>query len=365
MKTRSRKRLAFTLIELLVVIAIIAILVALLLPAVQSAREAARRSQCRNNLKQLGLALHNYESAHGVMPSGEGWPNGGWGGRRHSPYPSLLPYIDQAATYELVAANEFRNVPWDGGFPAWRTKIPGILCPSDPNQSSIAGNGVQGSSYAFSRGDSLWDNCEWAGNGGRGLRGPFQGDGRVVGFAQIVDGLSNTILMGERSIAGSGNVNNDLVVNGRTRRSNGGGFRNQTNVLLNNVTTSASGERQYTGNAGGWAGRRWADGAPAFTGMTTSLGPNVGSFVNNGWDGADGVFEPSSRHPGGVHVLMGDGAVRFINDSIDTGNTACPGPASTGARNGDCANYPRFGISPFGVWGALGSIDGNELLTEF
>ncbi len=143
MKVRSRRRLAFTLIELLVVIAIIAILVALLLPAVQSAREAARRSQCRNNLKQLGLALHNYESTHSVMPSGEGWPNGGWAARRHSPYPSLLPFMDQEALYNEVAAGEFRPVPWDGNFIPWRQKIPTILCPSDPNQSSIPGNAVR------------------------------------------------------------------------------------------------------------------------------------------------------------------------------------------------------------------------------
>ncbi len=171
--------------------------------------------------------------------------------------------------------------------------------------------------------------------------------------------------MGERSIAGSGFVNNDLVVNGRSRRNNGNGFRTVTNSVLSNVVVNASGERQYTGSAGPYGGRRWPDGAPAFTGMTTSLGPNVGTFQHSNWDGADGIWEPSSRHPGGVHVLLGDGAVRFINDSIDTGNTACPGPASTPGRPGTCANFSRFGISPFGVWGALGSMGGNEKLTEF
>ena len=365
MKVRTRKRLAFTLIELLVVIAIIAILVALLLPAVQAAREAARRSQCKNNLKQLGVALHNYEGTHATLPCGEGWPNGGRGGRRHSPYVSLLPFIDQAAVYDQVAIEDFRREPWNGGYQPWRAKIPTILCPSDPNEATIPGNTVQGSSYAFSRGDSLWDQNEWVGNGGRGLRGPFQGDGRVVAFKQIADGLSNTILMGERTIAGAGFVNNDLVVNGRSRRNVGSGFRTVTNSVLSTVTTNASGERQYTGSAGPYGGRRWPDGAPSFTGMTTSLGPNVGTFQHSNWDGADGIWEPSSRHPGGVHVLLGDGAVRFINDSIDTGNTACPGPASTAGRPGACANFTRFGISPFGVWGALGSMDGNENLTEF
>jgi prepilin-type N-terminal cleavage/methylation domain-containing protein len=367
MKVRTRKRLAFTLIELLVVIAIIAILVALLLPAVQSAREAARRTQCKNNLKQLGLALHNYEQTFGVMPSGEGYP-GAVGGRRHSPYPNLLPYLDQEAAYAQVAGDDFRVEPWNGGYTPWRTKIPGILCPSDPNISTIPGDGVQGNNYAFSRGDSLWDNNEWCGNGGRGLRGAFQGNGRCRSFAEVVDGLSNTIFMSERNISPGGGVDNDYVINGRTRRDSTGAFRNNTDAVLSllqrNGVADPSGD-QFTGRAESWGGRRWADGAPAFTGCTTSIGPNRGTFTQGGWDGEDGIYEPSSRHPGGVHALFGDGTVHFINDSIDTGNLNCPGPASTAGRPAGCP--AQFGPSPFGVWGALGSVNGgaDETLYEF
>lgn len=360
MARRTRRRSAFTLIELLVVIAIIAILVALLLPAVQSAREAARRTQCKNNLKQLGLALHNYEQTYGMMPSGEGYV-GGVGGRRQSPYVSLLPYLDQDAAYNRCAQDKFVVEPWNGGYAPWQTKIPSILCPSDPGAASIPGNTVQGSSYAFSRGDGSWDINEWMPNGGRGMRGAFMGNGHCRLFSEVTDGLSNTIFVGERIIAFDTNtINNDYIINGRTHLNSTDGFRYNTNQVLTfrqqNGVANPQGD-QYTGSAAGWHGHRWPDGAPAFTGCNTLLGPNQGSYTQGGWDGEDGIYPPSSRHPGGVHVLIGDGTVRFINDSIDTGNLNCPGAMSDYPLAG-CP--PKGGPSPFGVWGALGSVNGGD-----
>src|SRR5579863_8203512 len=140
-------RRAFTLIELLVVIAIIAVLVALLLPAVQQAREAARRSQCKNNLKQYGLALHNYHETYSLLPSGEmqtGCCNTGvaGGAPRYSPNVALLPYVDQQTTYNAVSSSyrslangntyaRFSSAPWDGGYSPFNTSIPMFVCPSD------------------------------------------------------------------------------------------------------------------------------------------------------------------------------------------------------------------------------------------
>jgi prepilin-type N-terminal cleavage/methylation domain-containing protein len=211
----SCRRKAFTLIELLVVIAIIAILIALLLPAVQQAREAARRTQCKNNLKQLGLAIHNYHDVFNAICSAESHSDFGEG-RRHSGFVQLLPYFEQANLYQQIQAqiqvssggNPF---PWDGNFKPFTTKLPGILCPSDPDTTE--GGNIGKTNYMFSRGDGNWDHNQWSGNGGRGQRGfftssgdnPDTNNGTSRQFRDILDGLSNTIAMSERTKGQTGN----------------------------------------------------------------------------------------------------------------------------------------------------------------
>lgn len=369
--TRLRRR-AFTLIELLVVIAIIAILIALLLPAVQQAREAARRTQCRNNMKQLGLAIHNYHDVFNRIPSACSHTdfNPGaaiTGPRRLSGFVSLLPYFEQAPLYATIQAaittrNDSGPVPWDGGFAPYNTRLPALLCPSDPDTTE--GGSIGKANYMFSRGDTNWDHNQWSGNGGRGQRGFFtsSGDGRdgsngvSRNFRDVVDGLSNTIAMSERS---KGQPGLRLARGGAQSLNNGGGMRDNPASVLGKLV---NGELQ--GDVAFWTGTRWPDGAPAFTGCTTILGPNKGAYVQGGWDGEDGIYEPSSRHAGGVMVLMGDGAVNFISENIDTGLTTCPGPDhdNNGLRAGGCANFSRFGRSPYGIWGALGSVSGGEVV---
>lgn len=341
-----KRRDAFTLIELLVVIAIIAVLVAILLPAVQQAREAARNSQCKNNLKQLGIALHNYHETFGCFPYGEGRP--GDGGIRYSGFVGMLPYCDQGSLYNQISDNGFRIAPWDGAQVAFTKKVPTFLCPSNTNYDP---GGIGKSSYAFSRGDSTWDHNEWTGNGRRGFRGMFSGNSFVSTVAGATDGLSNTIAMGERIIASGGG---SRLLDGGTEVNVGATMRDNPSVLLARVTNNS-----YTSGAvGHWGGTRWPDGAPAFTGMTTVLGPNKGSFTQGGWDGEDGVYEPSSLHTGGVNLLMGDGAVRFVGEAIDTGNLTCINPDNPNAATPPCPT--TFGASPYGVWGALGSKAGGD-----
>lgn len=357
---RRPRRSAFTLIELLVVIAIIAILIALLLPAVQAAREAARRTQCRNHLHQLGLSIHNYHDVYNLMPIGEGWPNGVGpifgGGRRYSPYIGLLPYIDQGPLYNDVADAHFIPVPWNNGFAPWDVDIPAILCPSDSDRNRWSNN-ISPTNYMFSRGDSTWDHNQWAGNGGRGFRGAFTGDGRARGFNEITDGLSNSILMSERII---GKTRSNLVKDGGTARGLGSAFVRQNPSLCLTAIDLSTG--RYTQPVGPWGGNRWPDGAPAFTGHTTILGPNSASCTQRNWDGEDGIYEPMSNHEGGVHCLFGDGKVKFISDSIDTGNTTCPPPD---AQSGTPCGGGWFGPSPYGVWGSMGSVSGQDTVPGF
>lgn len=363
------RRKAFTLIELLVVIAIIAILIALLLPAVQQAREAARRTQCKNNLKQFGLAIHNYHDVYNCVPLGctvaGATPAGQAGGanefRRFSAHFPLLPYIEQdnlykASVAELAPING-ASAAWSSSVPAVSTQTAHLLCPSD---GIVSGNPEQRpaqTNYMFSRGDNAWDyNQQWHGNGGRGLRGFFKGvrnDGQAGTprrFRDVTDGLSNTIAMGERikAIAGGRSVLDGATT---TTVSQGGRRRPadcKASIGQNGIYTNLG-----NGRGSRLAGVRAYDGAPPFTMITTILAPNSASckHQNNNAHDRDGIMTMASRHTGGAQVLLGDGSVRFLSENIDTGDlTAQP---VTGGR------------SPYGIMGALGSVSGGETLGEF
>jgi len=352
---RKHRLSAFTLIELLVVIAIIAILVALLLPAVQQAREAARRAQCKNNLKQLGIAIHNYHETHGTLNFGCSMNQGNRGLRRTSGFVVLLPFMDFEPLYNDISSHAngsfTREVPWNQNYAPWRTQVPGLLCPSDGR--GTAGNRIGQTNYMFSYGDMAWDNnSNWVGNGGRGLRGMFTalrgGRPGVYRFRDVTDGLSNTIALSE---AIKGKQNGNTIQTGAVRRGSGA-FRGNPSTMLTYIDQTTG--RYISGSVRQWTGLRWTDGVPAFTGITTVLGPNKGRYSNHGnWDGSDGIYEPSSHHAGGVHCLMGDGAVKFISENIDTGDITSP------------IINARSGPSPYGIWGALGSINGEEVVNEF
>jgi len=357
------------LIELLVVIAIIAILVALLLPAVQQAREAARRTQCKNNLHQFGLAMHNYHEIYGMLPPGATHPNdvatGITNPKRVSGFVMMLPQLDQGPLFNLCQQDRWSHVPWDQAYAPYCTTIPAFLCPSD------SGTTVEGrmgkANYMFCRGDSAWDHNEWSGN--HQIRGVFSSlgdnpgdgtEGRCTRLTDVSDGTSNTIAMSERVKAkGQGSM---LILDGGTAMNQGPPFREQ-NPSLCKALIGANGQFVPGTAMGNWGGTRWADGAPAFTGCTTVLGPNSVSCTMNAWDGEDGLYEPSSKHTGGVHCLMADGAVRFVSNNINTGNTTCP-PANSNNGATSCTGG-WGGPSPYGVWGALGSLAGGDIVGEF
>ncbi|MBC7351906.1 MAG: DUF1559 domain-containing protein [Thermogutta sp.] len=341
----------FTLVELLVVIAIIGILIALLLPAVQAAREAARRSQCTNNLKQLGLALHNYHDVHNrFVPLKAGTTGASpWDDNNNGQLCGLIPltpFLEQRALWDAITAGgtldngtptkPFGPAAWRTDYWPFRQQVPTLLCPSDPAYGKKS-SGEQGfNNYHFNVGDHINRNAY-----DRPNRGPFA-HFYWASFSDITDGSSNTFGMIERSIyTKTGAIRGDGVAN------LAGIDQNPTLCLATKGQNGmyASG---YTLHSEKVVGRRWADGRPYWNGVTTVLPPNSPSCLGtaNSWEW--GIFSPSSYHPGGVNALLMDGSVRFISETIDTGNLAAPQPGNGG------------GPSPYGVWGALGSMAGGE-----
>jgi prepilin-type N-terminal cleavage/methylation domain-containing protein/prepilin-type processing-associated H-X9-DG protein len=360
-----RLRQGFTLVELLVVIAIIGILVALLLPAVQAAREAARRSQCSNNLKQLALALHNYHDIYKTFPalgyhpaSGLQAPGLGANANRFYGWPMMiLPFVEQQPRFDAMMA---RARPKGPGLPdpwtttpdtdafivnVWIAEIEPFKCPSDPpivdrRESPCIIN------YKACLGDDYHQNHfrpEQDNNPRRDNRGIFQAN-RHIGISGVVDGTSNTIMLGECAGGGLRNeVLGGVAVNVQGWAPADCLARKDPNnpKLLTGATREEF--RPHTGRA-------W-DGRPYFLGFSTMVAPNGPTCHWGGVDGNEHEGTMSSFHPGGGQVAMADGSARFITKTIDVGNQAAP-------DNGNPVNVA--GRSPYGVWGALGSRRGGE-----
>ena len=335
-----RRRPAFTLIELLVVIAIIAVLIALLLPAVQSAREAARRSQCVNNLKQIGLALHNYESTNGSFPWTQGaavcrFPtafNGkmSWDGGNGDEWANfsaltlMLPFIEQTASYNAI--NFAFGVNWTGANSgtadvcqktAMEQVISSFICPSDTGKGR--------NSYRASNGTN-WD--WWSRDSGAGaLTRPQPGGQRIGTIADIQDGTSNTIAFFERCRGDNDNSRyspGDVYVGGPGSQwglptyviSNTNDFNLLNSSLIPDCVNFAKTNPTGTWDYGGYY---WAAGEYTNSVGNFNLTPNSKVPDCSAWGGVGtgiGFFSARSRHPGGVNVTMGDGSVRFIKDTI-------------------------------------------------
>lgn len=292
MRSSSRSHRGFTLIELLVVIAIIAVLIALLLPAVQQAREAARRTQCKNNLKQMGLAIHNYEGSHRLFPpsSMSGFGKGVWNYpgtgpadpdiRLHSFASLILPYIDGGNLYNTIDYNVSSLAP------ANRTAASQVLsfyrCPSYPGPDFSTDP-----QYVTTAGYDKFAIRNYVALGAKtvlGLSGAIPADGVMyplskTGFRDITDGTSNTIMIAE------------------TREEKASVWIDGTSATVVARWTNVMAPPTYAGNTSS------INYQPYFPGF----GP---SSIAQKWG-------PSSLHVGGAHHLLCDGSVRFISENID------------------------------------------------
>lgn len=354
---------AFTMVELLVVMAVISILVSLLLPAVQRAREAARMAQCRSHLKQLGLALHNYHDTYRMFPprqGGSGTIIAGGHRFRMSAFVALAPYYDQQNIYDdIISAQE---KPW-GNAVAWQTSPLILRCPSDVGDSPPAGAGSTGfTSYAFCGGDTYvgsainpserTDPVLAAETRSIRNRGMFE-RGSCTRLGEITDGSSNTIALAERSRP-SHLLDRTMVA--LPASSDPATFPPRDCLAMLTGASYPSGTAIFFQETS--PGYRWGDGAAFFQAVTTVLPPNsatclIGSvqWANGGGHLAPGIWTATSEHHGGVIVLLADGSVRFVSDSIDSGDSGLL-PVNSGQ-------------SAFGVWGAIGTIAGSENASDF
>ncbi len=342
---RSSEYKAFTLIELLVVIAIISVLIALLLPAVQAAREAARRAHCVNNLKQLGLALHNYEGVTGVLPitlslRGPGSPGGPWT-NSIGPHPRLMPFAEQGAIFNAVNFQvEMYSPP---NLTATSSRVNLLVCPSEPRQTFThdVGGLMSVSNYNYCMGD-WW---VWAGPASSQRNRSAFGPNQARQISEFTDGLSQTLWMAEskayqpyyRDCPTLANIQNQNLIPPPSADpyATVPEYRNGRCALrLEGHTEWVESGVHHVGFTTAWPPNRQIQGGPAgeFADLDisskrekTAVSDSLPRFA---------AITSRSHHPGGVHALMGDSSVRFVRSGID-GQT----------------------------WRALGSVAGGEIVS--
>jgi len=355
---RDRRRKAFTLVELLVVIAIIGVMVGLLLPAVQAARESARRMSCSNNLKQIGLAIHNYESTYRTLPparmtpdyivsgnvqtSYTTYPNtlpvGAWTGFR-SIHTFILPFMEQTAIYDMIdfaAPTSVRMTlngsPINVNYAAYANAAALFICPSDPNTGRV----ITENNYRANFGGSTPYGGAVDTTQNHIVNATSRGNGAfTIGlsnkFSDFTDGLSNTTVFSERN-KGSGRAMASALPDRRFDVITSPNRRQgliPANEIFNECLAYTPAISNFNFNSMG----RWLDGSDFSNGWPFGFysatlynhvaPPNWRGFDCGNWSaiidapGEHGIVSARSMHPGGAQVTMGDGSTRFVTESID------------------------------------------------
>lgn len=296
MKNNTLKHRGFTLIELLVVIAIIAILIALLLPAVQQAREAARRSQCKNNLKQMALAIHNYHDTHNVFPISHGDTGNSFGWRAQ-----ILPYIDQAPLYNNINFNG--NIVDAGNLEVAQTTLPVYRCPSDPTPERVSGGNQVWSNWCFPASCPAASRNDIAVTTYKGV------DGRAYDQTIAASPMPHGMFDRRMGLQASG-PGNSIVTPNRT-------------IKMRDVIDGTTNVLFVGENSPGF--HSWSSWAAWHSPMTTAYPINhpfnvwgsAAARISSGAHGWIDGFASSSYHAGGAHFMMVDGSVHFLSENMD------------------------------------------------
>ena len=313
-------RAGFTLIELLVVIAIIAVLIALLLPAVQQARESARRTQCKNNLKQLGLALHNYHDNNRCFPMAKTSKNA------MSTHPRLLPFIDQAPLYSTIDFNVASNHANNAA--ALATNVTAFRCPSDPDKMPLLAGGRNNyyTNYGTIIGNSLPGTTVGSTNYGMPAPdGVFYQDS-FTRLGHITDGTTNTAALSERMLGDGSNA----IITAASDTFQPGTYPNTADEARDQCRATNIGNVAMQGKSNG--GVPWLTPDHTTTYYYHVLTPNDRSCM---YPPSRIATTANSRHTGGVHVLLCDGSVRFVSSSVDLNTWRAIGTREGGEVNGD------------------------------
>jgi prepilin-type N-terminal cleavage/methylation domain-containing protein len=365
---------AFTLVELLVVIAIIGVLIALLLPAVQAARESARRSQCTNHLKQLGIALHNHHDTYKYFPNSSYQSSMDATSITNRSYrinaiASMLPFMEQTSLYDAMKQTVKNSDPlactwlWvpeetgGSGIRIGSQPISTIQCPSDPEARTQKDIELARCNHRPVYGDMSVDLLEDM------PRCIFRkGDVTNVGFDAITDGASNTIVFAE-SVIWNDHSDNPRIIGGvgvLTSLARDSKPSVCTSLINGSGTITSVTIPDTNDNIVRMPGRRIYDGRAPFS-IVTILppnSPNCGSLVE--WDGSTVIATASSYHTGGANTMYADGTVHFISQTINAGDPNFDVATETGSSN----PYKDYlGPSFWGVWGALGTPKGSESVT--